>query len=316
MNLKILWSSFAFTMAVAAGSKRIDEHNPLDASSTTTTSKAEASYNGLEIIGAGYPRTGTSSLREALNILGYKTYHMETVMNSHNDDNHIVEWTSYFRGEHTLSDLTNKVYHNELFTAAVDAPTSVIWKELANDVYPNAKIIVTERTSSEKWWNSASETVLIPSPVIKLLIKLSPYWRSFSVLLEYVYQSYFNLEYPRLMTHDDKDISIKAYEDNIILARKFQQQYPDRVLFFQASQGWEPLCEFLNKPIPSIKYPHVNNRKEFSNHHMKQFIYMFVLPTSCIVIAAKLIKLLWSTKVKMTTIQKSSPSSSKKCKAC
>ena len=86
---------------------------------------AAASSEGLEVVGAGFPRTGTSSLREALNILGYNTYHMQKVMQN---KGHIEAWTAYLRGETGLKETAKFVYEEKHYTAAVDAPTSAVWR--------------------------------------------------------------------------------------------------------------------------------------------------------------------------------------------
>eukprot|EP00523_Entomoneis_sp_CCMP467_P021971 CAMPEP_0168852640 /NCGR_PEP_ID=MMETSP0727-20121128/13086_1 /TAXON_ID=265536 /ORGANISM="Amphiprora sp., Strain CCMP467" /LENGTH=174 /DNA_ID=CAMNT_0008906779 /DNA_START=136 /DNA_END=657 /DNA_ORIENTATION=- len=100
--------------------------------------------NGLEVIGAGFPRTGTLSLHFALNVLGYETYHMSKVDTPAKAD----LWSSFYDGEVTIEQVAKQVYEENGFTAAVDAPTSTVWDKLAQ-LYPKAKIILTERNSPQ-----------------------------------------------------------------------------------------------------------------------------------------------------------------------
>ncbi len=44
---------------------------------------------------------------------------------------------------------------------------------------------------------------------------------------------------------------------------------PDRLLVFEAAQGWEPLCAFLDVPVPDQPFPRTNSREEFWEHVMK-----------------------------------------------
>ncbi|RYG62649.1 sulfotransferase family protein, partial [archaeon] len=110
------------------------------------------SKHELKVIGAGWGRTGTMSLKRALEILGYPCYHMiENMKHNHNDF-----WIRVADG---------KEYHfNEVFdlpdvqfTATVDYPGAGYWRELL-ETYPNAKIILTKR-EPEKWYESCMATI-------------------------------------------------------------------------------------------------------------------------------------------------------------
>ena len=244
---------------------------------------AAASSEGLEVVGAGFPRTGTSSLREALNILGYNTYHMQKVMQN---KGHIEAWTAYLRGETGLKETAKFVYEQKHYTAAVDGPTCAVWKDLAL-MYPDAKIILTERSSAEKWWESASQTVLIPTRTGRLLLLAAPFWRSFGTMLEILWFKMFNLDHPRFLEPDDKHKVIEAYNRNSAEFRSVLELgegtiNKQRMLIYHVSQGWEPLCAFLDKPIPDVHFPNINSRKAFEQNMLKQGA-LFFLPLVLIV---------------------------------
>jgi hypothetical protein len=233
-----------------------------------------ASGASLEVIGAGYGRTGTSSLREALNLLGYKTYHMQHVMKQ----GHVQDWMTVLNGKQALSEVVDTLLVQAGYTATVDFPSMAYWQELA-DLYPHAKIILTERSSPEEWWQSASQTILVPNQVSRFLFALSPFWRSFGELLQLLWYKTFDLDRPRHVTREDRDLVLQTYLQNSAEARAMNDS--SRVLVYQVSQGWEPLCQFLDKPIPDVPFPNLNSRTEFQKHMMTQFLD-FAIPVAVV----------------------------------
>lgn len=225
--------------------------------------------SSLDVIGAGYGRTGTSSLREALDLLGYKTYHMQHVMKG---KGHVNEWMSVLHGKQALCNVVDTVLEQAGYTATVDFPTVTYWQELAR-LYPNAKIILTERASPQEWWESASQTIFIPNLAARLLYIVAPFWRKFGKFLGLLWYKTFDLNRPRQLTREDRDVVILAYRKNSAAARAFD---PRRVLVYQVSQGWEPLCEFLNMTIPNVPFPNVNSRKAFQTNMMTHFVWVAI----------------------------------------
>jgi hypothetical protein len=212
----------------------------------------------LQVIGAGFGRTGTDSLREALEILDYPTYHMKEIVLKSLDD-HVMLWLDTFRDGRPLSEIVDDVYAKPGYSAAVDFPTVAVWKELAA-IYPNAKIILTERESPEVWWESASQTILVPSLPFRILNKLSPFFKNHSQMCTHMFSGVFRFNEPRMVSLGDKDAAIQSYMRNSEEARTFD---PERTLIFDVRQGWEPLCNFLGKDIPSTPFPHSNTRADF-----------------------------------------------------
>lgn len=242
-----------------------------------------ASRGGVQIIGAGWGRTGTKSLKVALDALGYKTYHM-TVLIENFRANDFRKWTQYYRGETYLEDLTSTVFEKDNFTAVIDHPVADAWSELA-DFYPEAKIILTERSTPEKWWESASETILIQSWPMRTIMTVVPFFRTMNACIKAFQSHTFGMD--RSITQADKEMVIQAYKANSAKARVMAENHPDRVLIFHPSQGWGPLCAFLGKDIPDSPFPFVNSRAEFHG--------VFVVMLSALVIVAALVVaiLLW-----------------------
>ena len=195
---------------------------------------------GLSVIGAGYGRTGTLSLKAALEQLGYeKCHHMIEVINRPGEadkwlaaiDDPATDWDALFDG----------------FQACVDWPACHFYRALA-DYYPQAKVILTVRDPAE-WFRSMSATTL---GVIR----------------------------PRLAHPENRNLGTElvvkaAFEGNIddaahaveIFQRHTREVIdaipPERLLVYDVREGWGPLCAFLEKSIPDTPFPRVNAREEF-----------------------------------------------------
>lgn len=191
----------------------------------------------LSVIGAGFGRTGTLSLNTALELLGLgPCHHMQDV-------NRSDEQKRYFRaagrGELVDWDLVYAGYQS-----AVDWPTAYFWRELAAH-YPKAKIILTRR-DPDAWYKSFSET-------IGTLLSTSRETESFAIAV--INRKIFS---GRI---DDAAHCKAVFEANN--ADVIATVPPERLLVFEASQGWPPLCRFLGLPIPSEPYPSSNSTADF-----------------------------------------------------
>ncbi|HEV2474540.1 MAG TPA: sulfotransferase, partial [Chthonomonadales bacterium] len=104
----------------------------------------------LRVVGAGVGRTGTHSLKLALErLLSAPCYHMAEVF-QHAD--HVPMWHSAATGE--MPEWDNLLAG---YSAAVDWPASAFWSELSK-AYPDAVVLLSTR-DPEKWWESAHETI-------------------------------------------------------------------------------------------------------------------------------------------------------------
>jgi hypothetical protein len=202
---------------------------------------------GLNVIGAGFGRTGTHSLKIALEILGFAPcYHMVEVF-SH--PGHSEVWEAAARGE--------SVDWNALiggYRSAVDWPSSYFWRELWTQ-YPDAKIVLTER-DADAWYKSISSTIFeymargdagITDPVLLAQRRMG------RVLLN---EKLFGNRF-------DKEHVLDVYARNSEAVKR--EVPPDRLLVFDAPDGWEPLCRFLGVPVPATPYPLTNTTQDFRN---------------------------------------------------
>ncbi|MBL4874017.1 MAG: sulfotransferase family protein [Rhodobacteraceae bacterium] len=200
----------------------------------------------LKVLGAGFGRTGTHSLKIALEQLGYgPCHHMYEVRQR---PEQVEWWLSAARGE-TLN--WDKVF--EGFVSQVDWPASYFWKELST-YYPEAKVILTDR-DPESWYKSISRTIL-PASEIGRYEDPDPTNRKAS---EMIYQiALKNIFEGRLGEKDFAIATMQAHREEVI-----DTISPERLLVFDIAEGWEPLCAFLNVECPTEPFPQTNSAKEF-----------------------------------------------------
>lgn len=192
----------------------------------------------LKIIGAGMGRTGTASLKVALETLDIgHCYHMSEVLKN---PSCTTDWINVAEGNADW----DKIFNG--YSATVDNPACNYWKELA-DYYPNAKVILTVR-DADKWFDSTNET--IHSVGFAKFIKNSPFG-------EMVQKNIWDLMENRMQ---DRKHMVDFFTNRT--TEIIDYIAPDRLLVYQVSEGWQPLCTFLNIPIPDTAFPRINSRDE------------------------------------------------------
>ncbi len=196
----------------------------------------------LSVIGAGFPRTGTASLKAALELLGVgKCYHMSEVFPRPDHwplwadavDGKPVDWDRIFDG----------------FGATTDAPACLFYKQIA-DHYPKAKVVLSTR-DADRWFDSTQSTIL-SAAIMEKFRQMPP------LLMDTMHKMGWHPEDPE---NHDRALMIgrlKAHNESVL------RTIPaDRLLVFEAVQGWEPLCAFLGLPVPKEPFPHINSTDEF-----------------------------------------------------
>ncbi len=212
----------------------------------------------IKLIGAGYGRTGTKSLQLALEQLGFgKCYHMEELLSNPKgvqfwedaDNNKDVDW--------------GKLFEPGSYQSIVDFPGSIHYKKLY-EYYPEAKVILTVR-DPEKWYKSAYSTIYSFDPGISLKLKLLfslPFssiarhlFRVVKLIDRSIWQLFFEGKF------EDKDYAINHFKKHL---EDVKNRIPaDKLLIFEVKDGWEPLCEFLNVPVPNEPFPSSNKQTDF-----------------------------------------------------
>ncbi|MEJ2088369.1 MAG: sulfotransferase [Gammaproteobacteria bacterium] len=198
----------------------------------------------IEVIGAGFGRNGTLSLKYALEKLGFeKCYHMLELNQEKDED---LAWMALARGEPVDFD---KLF--EGYRASVDWPSCNFWREQMA-WYPDAKVILSER-DPDRWYASIMNTIY-PFSVEARKMDDPLMQRRSKMVFELVWDGVFD---GRM---EDKDHVIGVYLAHNQAVK--DEVPPEKLLVFESSQGWAPLCEFLDRPLPDEPYPKVNTTED------------------------------------------------------
>ncbi len=202
----------------------------------------------LQVMGSGFGRTGTMSTKTALEMLGFDPcHHMIEVMGNPAQPAHWqavaeggpVDWHAVFDG----------------YNAQVDWPGAAVWEQTAL-AFPEAKVLHNERPAGE-WWNSFSGTIGKFFTIRSSIAMPPPIAAIFELMGGWFVTETFG---PRI----ERETAIAAYRRN---NEKVRDTIPaDRLLVFTPTDGWEPLCRFLEVPVPQGPFPRSHARDEFWAH--------------------------------------------------
>jgi hypothetical protein len=198
----------------------------------------ENMHMALKIVGAGFGRTGTLSLKLALEQLGFgPCYHMAEVFKNPTS---IGWWIDAADGKPDW----DKIFAG--YVSAVDWPMATFYAEIA-DFYPDSKVILSKR-DAESWFASTQNTIFQNTPPLDST-------KPFDIMFHKVVGRLFG---NRMHDHDHL-ISVYNRHNTEVLSRIPK----DRLLVYEAKQGWEPLCQFLGVPVPAEPMPSVNSTEDF-----------------------------------------------------
>lgn len=210
----------------------------------------------MKLIGAGLPRTATLSQKVALEVLGLSPcYHMVNVLG---DLDEVPPWRRALEGEAPWQEVLGGSQ------ATVDWPGGFFYRELA-EAYPDAKVLLSVR-DGDSWERSMRDTiwgVLYGDILIRDLssarCRVDPKWRAYIELMDDMWHG----------------IGVSGEPDTppgelASAMERFNEEVrttvpSDRLLVWSVGDGWEPLCDFLDVPVPSMPFPHLNDSKEFSD---------------------------------------------------
>jgi hypothetical protein len=201
----------------------------------------------MKVIGAGFGRTGTYSLKVALEELGFgPCYHMLEVFAN---PQHVpfwqmaaegknVDWIGFFAG----------------YNATVDWPGCTFYEQLMH-VYPDAKVLLSVR-DPDKWYESVSNTISPRSTAREGLPELPDVHGSGRMAETLIWQGTFGGHI------DDTEHAIAVFERH---NEEVKARVPaEKLLVFDVKQGWEPLCRFLGIEVPPGKpFPRLNDTAAF-----------------------------------------------------
>jgi hypothetical protein len=209
----------------------------------------------VAVIGVGLPRTGTLTQKEALELLGLgPCYHWVDVLADL--EGQVPLWDGALDGTVEPSQILDG------YRSTVDWPGGYFYRQLL-DAYPDAKVLLSVR-DSERWEPSFRETIVdmcFGDSLIHLLssarAQVDPKWERY---LEFVDRMFWS----ELGTFPTGHSPAALIEGFIAHNEEVTRVVPaERLLVWEVTQGWEPLCEFLGVAVPSEPMPHANDRATF-----------------------------------------------------
>ncbi len=209
----------------------------------------------MHVIGAGLPRTGTLTQKQAIEMLGLgPCYHWVDVLA---DLRRVQQWQGALDGDQPWEEIFDG------YESTVDWPGGYFYESLAR-AYPEAKVLLSVR-DPERWEPSFRETIWemcfgesLIRYVSRARAEIDPQWRRYLHLVDRM----FWIENGTFADgHEPADLiaGMKRHQDAVVAAVA-----PERLLIWDVTEGWEPLCEFLGVPVPSEPMPHANDRETFT----------------------------------------------------
>lgn len=225
----------------------------------------------LVLIGAGFGRTGTTSIQRALEYLGLgPCYHMQTAMTR---PGHARFWIRARHGEVSADDF-RRFFRG--YRATVDWPGCEFYEELMA-AFPDAKVLLNVR-DADAWYESTRSTLFAVKDAL-------PWWFPPSVLRmqdAVVWNGRLNGQFA------NRERAIAAYWAHIDEVRR--RVPAERLLEYRVEQGWGPLCRFLGVPEPDgVEFPRINDRKYFSRVLRMFRVVNWAVPLALLALLAVLI---------------------------
>lgn len=204
----------------------------------------------LKVIGAGFGRTGTTSVKAALETLGFgPCFHMSELSARpalvdgwlRRVTGEPVRWAALFDG----------------YAATVDWPAAAFWRELS-ETYPDAKVLLTVR-DPRRWYDSMAATIFrmrytdaasMPPAMRRLFESRPGVEDQFRMVEKLIWQDTFGGRFA------DRDHAIRVFREHIAEVRAAIA--PERLLEYDVADGWDPLCAFLGTHVPAEPFPHLN----------------------------------------------------------
>lgn len=245
----------------------------------------------LAVIGAGFGRTGTLSLRVALERLGFAP--CDHMSHSFEHPERFALWLDALARKRAGQPIDWRPLLDG-YRATVDWPGAYFWRELVA-AHPEAKVVLTVR-DPERWYDSTAATIW----AVKQERTGSPAGRLGTWLVGVVHPGVGRgLRVVGATVWDgalegrfaDRDAALAIFRDHIAAV---QATVPaDRLLVFEVAQGWAPLCAFLGVPVPDEPFPRVNDAADFARRQRAQITSVFRQAAAgaaigCAVVAAAL----------------------------
>ncbi|KAJ7606830.1 P-loop containing nucleoside triphosphate hydrolase protein [Roridomyces roridus] len=211
----------------------------------------------MQVLSLGMPRTGTCSMKAALEILGYKhCYHSFDIDANVRD---LDMWAEACAAKYEGKGKFGRAEFDQLLghcMAVTDAPCSTFAAELI-DAYPDAKVILVER-DIEAWYRSFNILMELPFiPWLRLVALLDPSWTGKRARF---WQKWLANEFGATTLEKAQEVTRARYRAHNATVRRVAPK--ERFLDYELGSGWEPLCKFLGKQVPDVPFPRLNEATE------------------------------------------------------
>jgi sulfotransferase family protein len=211
----------------------------------------------VELIGAGLPRTGTLTQKQALELLGMgPCFHWIDVLADL--DVQVPLWDGALDGRVQPAAIL------ESYRSTVDWPGGYFYRQLL-EAFPDAKVLLSVRDPG-RWEASFRETIVqmcFGESLLRLLssarARVDPRWRRYLALVD---RMFWSAEGSFSDGHSRRALIDRFLAHNEEVKRVVPAE---RLLVWEVSEGWEPLCEFLGVDVPAQPLPHANDRATFTD---------------------------------------------------
>ncbi|KAK4962870.1 hypothetical protein LTR10_000497 [Elasticomyces elasticus] len=223
----------------------------------------------MEVLSMGYSRTGTMTMKAALEILGLPTWHWVTMAENPQD---MALWAEAIEAKFNPTSgkkpFGRREFDNLLgyWSACTDQPAALFSEELVQ-AYPDAKVVLCER-DTERWYGSYTKTVIDGSanPFVPLAALVDPgFLGQMSLQTNQIARYVFGVSHTKgTEAFFDRKPFFDQWKRNAKSTYRAHNEHvkrvtpADRLLLFSLADGWGPLCQFLDKPVPDVPFPRVN----------------------------------------------------------
>lgn len=205
----------------------------------------------MKVIGAGFGRTGTMSLKAALEQLGVgPCFHMIDLIR---DPSPLPYWQAAAAGEDV--DWREAMAGWE---SSVDWPGCSFWEQLL-ETWPDAPVLLSVR-DPEAWYRSCTNSIHAAKELalrgeLEGNSENPPSPEVLAMINDLIWNGTFDGRFL------DKQHALDVFQRHVDAVRG---RVPvDQLLIYEVGQGWEPLCEFLGVPVPEVPFPHLNDTATF-----------------------------------------------------
>ena len=209
----------------------------------------------MRLVGVGFGRTGTMSLKGALEELGLPTFHMIDLITGENRDRDLAYWIKIANNEPVDWD---EVF--EPWEATVDWPAASRWKEMV-DHFSDLPVLLNYR-DFDGWYKSCANTILavkeaaMAGELPEDANREGPSPELWGVIEKLIWQGDFQGNFK------DKDWTRQMYYDRIEEIKAYVPE--DRLVVWELGvDGWEPICEALGVDVPDKPFPRLHDTNEF-----------------------------------------------------